>query len=151
MTVGSKVVGAALALALAVTGCGGDDDESDQFREDYNAAVDRLSEINTDIGQAAGGAAGQSNAAIAKEFESIADTAERTRTDLAELDPPDDAGDEFDELLAALDKGVDDLNAVAAAAKKGDPRAAAEAVQSLSRSGEQITQAENALKQAVDG
>jgi hypothetical protein len=145
-----KVVFAVLALALAGAGCGGDDD-SEQFREDYNAAVDRLSKINTDIGQAAGGAAGQSNRAIAEEFEGIADTAEQTRSDLAELEPPGDATDEFDRLLAALAEGVDDLKAVARAARQGDPQEASDAVRSLSRSGQEITQAENALKQAVDG
>jgi len=139
-----------LALAVPAAGCGGDDD-TDQFREDYNAAVDRLSKVNTDIGQATGGASGQSNSAIAKQFQRIADTAEETRNKLAKLDPPEDAKEEFDSLLSALDKGIDDLEAVSKAAKKSDPAAAAQAVQSLSKSGQEITAAENALKQAVDG
>jgi hypothetical protein len=148
---GTRIFGAAaLALALAAAGCGGDDD-TDQFREDYNAAVDRLSKVNTDIGQAASGAAGQSSSAIAKEFQGIADTAEDTRDNLAKLDPPEDAKQEFDSLLSALDDGIDDLEAVSKAAKDSDPQAAARAVQSLSKSGQEITEAENALKQAVDG
>jgi len=138
-----------LALAVPAAGCGGDDD-TDQFREDYNAAVDRLSKVNTDIGQATG-ASGQSNSVIAKQFQRIADTAEETRNKLAKLDPPEDAKEEFDSLLSALDKGIDDLEAVSKAAKKSDPAAAAQAVQSLSKSGQEITAAENALKQAVDG
>ena len=84
---------AALAVALTAAGCGGDD--SDQFREDYNAAVDRL--------------------------------------------------------LSSLEKGVDDLRAVASAAKSDNPAEANEAVQDLARSGQEITEAENALKKAVDG
>jgi hypothetical protein len=140
---------AALILALPAAGCGGDD--ADQFREDYNAAVDKLSKINNDIGSAAGGAAGESNTAIAKEFDKIADTAEQTRSDLADLDPPEDAKDEFDKLLSALEKGVDDLRAVASAAKSNSPEEANQAVQDLARTGEEITEAENALKQAVDG
>jgi ribosomal protein L29 len=140
---------AALALVLPAAACGGDD--SDQFREDYNAAVERLSSINSDIGSAAGGAAGQSNDAIAREFDKIADTAEQTRSDLAELDPPDDAKEEFDTLLASLERGVDDLRAVASAAKSDNPAEANEAVRDLARTGREITEAENALKKAVDG
>jgi ribosomal protein L29 len=140
---------AALAVVLPAAACGGDD--SDQFREDYNAAVERLSSINSDIGSAAGGAAGQSNDAIAREFDKIADTAEQTRSDLAELDPPDDAKEEFDTLLASLERGVDDLRAVASAAKSDNPAEANEAVRDLARTGREITEAENALKKAVDG
>ncbi len=137
-----------LAIALPVAACGGDD--SDEFREDYNAAVEDLSKVNDDIGQAAG-AAGDSNKQIAKKFDEIADTAEQTRTDLAALEPPEDAKEEFDELLAALKKGVADLRAVADAAISNDPAAATQAVADLSKSGAEITKAENALKDAVDG
>jgi hypothetical protein len=136
------------AIALPVAGCGGD---SDQFREEYNAAVEKLTNINSDIGSATGGAAGRSNAAIAKQFEKIADTAETTRSDLADLEPPEDAKDEFDALLSALRDGVKDLRAVASAAKADNPEEASQAVQQLAQSGQEITRAENALKQAVDG
>jgi hypothetical protein len=140
-----------LALALPAAGCGGGDDADNQFREDYNAAVEKLSEINSDIGSAGATAAGQSNNKIAQEFERIADTAEQTRQDLSELEPPEDAKDAFDQLLSALKQGVADLRAVAKAAVANDPAAAAEAVQALSESGQAITDAENELKQAVDG
>ena len=88
-----------LAIALPAAACVGGDD-ADEFRADYNAAVENLSKVNDDIGQA-GGAAGESNQQIAKKFDEIADTAEQTRTDLAALEPPEDAKEEFDELLAA--------------------------------------------------
>ena len=139
-----------LALGLSIAACGGDD-ETDQFREDYNAAVEKLSNINQDIGQAGQGAAGRSNDEIAKEFNTIATTAEQTRTNLSELDPPGDAKDEFDRLLASLERGVHDLRAVAKAAKSGDPQRATNAVQELNESGQDITAAEDALKKAVDG
>ena len=137
-----------LAIALPAAACGGDD--SDEFREDYNAAVENLSKVNDDIGQA-GGDAGESNQQIAKKFDEIADTAEQTRTDLAALEPPEDAKEEFDELLAALEKGVADLRAVADAATSNDPAATTQAVSDLSESGAEITKAEAALKDAVDG
>ena len=96
----------ALALVVGVAGCGGDD--SNQFREDYNAAVENLTDINSEIGSATAGGAGQSNAAIAKELDKIADAADTARGELADLDPPEDAKQEFDKLLAALDTGVAD-------------------------------------------
>jgi hypothetical protein len=142
---------AALALAVAVAfgGCGGDD--STQFRDDYNAAVARLAAVNTEIAQATAGAAPQSNRRIAREFNRIARSADRTRRRLARLDPPKDAKAEYDRLLSALGAGVRDLRAVATAARHDDPRAARRAVRSLGRSGEEITAAENALRRAVDG
>jgi hypothetical protein len=143
------VIALAALLTLTAAACGGDD--SDQFREDYNAAVDRLSKINTDIGTAAGGASDQSNKAIAKEFNQIADTAEQTRSRLSDLDPPEDAKDEFDKLLSALGTGVEDLRSVAKAARANSPQEANQAVKKLAQTGQEITEAETALKIAVDG
>jgi uncharacterized lipoprotein YmbA len=143
---------AALAVAVAVVfgGCGAGDD-SKQFREDYNAAVARLAAVNTQIAQATAGAVPQSNARIDREFRRIARTAERTHARLERLEPPKDAKDEYDKLLSALEDGVHDLKAVAAAARHDDARAARRAVRSLGRSGEEITAAESALRRAVDG
>ena len=139
----------ALALVLPVAGCGGDD--SNEFREDYNAAVNKLTntKINTEIGTATSG--GQSNAAIAKELDGIADAADKARADIADLEPPEDAEKEFDTLLAALETGVGDLRKMAKAAKSNDPAKAQAAAQELVQSGQKITTAENALKTAVDG
>ena len=109
----AAIAGVSLLLALPAAGCASDND--DEFREDYNAAVNRLSKINTDIGSATTG--DQSNTEIAADFNRIADTAEQTRADLAALEPPEDASEEFDELLAALQRGVDDLRSVATAAE----------------------------------
>jgi hypothetical protein len=149
---GTRIAVLALSLLLlAFLGGCGDDEETDQFREDYNAAVERLSKIDAEIGTAASGAAGQSNQEIAEEFGGIAQTAEQTRSDLSELEPPDDAKDEFDELLAALEDGLANLRAVANAARQDDPKGAREAARELAQSGEEINAAEEALKDAVDG
>jgi methyl-accepting chemotaxis protein len=139
----------ACALALPLTACG--ESEDNEFKEDYNAAVKPLSELNTDIGDSIGGAAGKSNDAIAKEFDKLADKAQETRTNLADLEPPEDAKKPFDKLLASLKEGTDNLRAVAQAAKDGDPVAAREASQDLVASGQEIQQAESELQKAVDG
>jgi methyl-accepting chemotaxis protein len=139
----------ACALSLPVAACG--ESEDTEFKEDYNTAVKPLSELNTDIGSSIGGASGRSNDAIAKEFEQLADKAQQTRDNLAELEPPEDARESFDELLSSLKKGTDDLRAVAQAAKDGDPAAAREASESLVSSGRAIQKAETELQDAVEG
>ena len=139
----------ALALATAVTGCG--ESESNGFKEDYNAAVRPLSELKTDVGGSLDGGSGKSNEAIAKEFENLARKARQTRANLAKLDPPDDAREEFAALLSALGDGSEDLGAVAAASREDDPAKAADAAQDLVKSGTRIREAEKSLKEEVDG
>ena len=139
----------ALAAGSGFTACG--DDDADAFKEDYNAAVKPLSELNDDIGGSIGSAPGKSNEAIAKEFDQLADKAQETRRNLADLEPPEDAKDAYDELLTALEGGTDDLRAVAEAARDSDPQAAARASEDLVEAGEEIKQAETALQRAVDG
>jgi len=92
-----------------------------------------------------------SGEAIAKEFENLARKARQTRANLAKLDPPDNAREEFDALLSALGDGSDDLGAVAAASREDDPAKAAEAAQDLVKSGTRIQEAETDLKKEVDG
>ncbi len=140
-------VGCALGIGLAACG----EDDNNAFKEDYNAAVKPLSELNADIGSEIAGAAGKSNDAIAKEFQQLADKAQQARDNLAELEPPEDATESFDELLSSLQKGTDDLRAVATAAKEGDPAAARQASRDLVASGQEIQKAETALQEAVDG
>jgi len=139
----------AVALGVPAAGCGGDG--SDEFRDDYNAAVDKLSKINGDIGSVGADGDDQSNAMIAEKITNIADTADEARADLAALEPPEDAQDEFDKLLAAIETGVADLRSMAKAAESNDPEQAQTAAQELAESGQQITAAENALKTVVDG
>ncbi len=139
----------ACALPLSVAACG--ESEDNEFKDDYNTAVKPLSDLNADIGNSIGGAAGKSNDKIANEFEKLASKAQETRDNLSELEPPDDAKESFDKLLASLEQGTDDLRAVAQAAKEGDPAAARDASQDLINSGQAIQQAETELQKAVDG
>ena len=138
-----------IVASFALLACG--ESEDNQFKEDYNEAVKPLSELNSDIGNSIGTAAGKSNNELANEFNKLADKAQQTRDNLSELDPPDDAKEEFDKLLSSLQDGTDDLKAVATAAREGDPQAAAKASQDLVQSGTEIQKAETALQQAVDG
>jgi predicted nucleic acid-binding Zn-ribbon protein len=147
----TRLAAIALALAVGAVGCGGGEDDADQFREDYNAAVERLNDVNSNIEGSGENLASQSGAEIARDFNRIADTAERTRQDLEDLDPPEDAQEEFDRLLSAVDQGVKDLRATADAAREGNQQSFVEAAKRLSQTGEEITEAESDLKSAVDG
>ena len=75
----------------------------------------------------------------------MASKAQETRENLAELDPPEDAKEEFDNLVSALKDGADDLKAVADAARDGNPAKARQAGQDLVKSGTAVQEAELGL------
>jgi methyl-accepting chemotaxis protein len=139
-----------LVAALAAAGCGGDDDTADQFRDGYNAAIQRLNDVNTNIQESGEELATKPGPQIAREFDRIAETAAQTHANLAELEPPERAGDEFDALLAAIEDGVVNIRAVADAARKENQQQFRDATQALSESSEEISAAENELKDAVE-
>jgi hypothetical protein len=126
----------ALVVLLVVAGCGGSDDS---FTEDYNKAVEPLSELKTNLGTSAA------------EFDRLANRTGQTRENLADLDPPDGAEEEMDRLLAGLDGVTRDLSAVADAVRSKDPAEQATAAKRLVKSSERVQKAENALQQAVEG
>jgi hypothetical protein len=138
-----------LGLLLAAPGCG--DDEADRFREDYNAAVDELSQVNADLEQLSGATSSRTERRIASEFDRVADSTDRARRNLAKLEPPDDAEDEFDALLGALKKGVADLRAFVDALEADDLQGRRRAVEKLAASTEAIAAAEDELKREVGG
>jgi hypothetical protein len=126
----------ALLVLLVVTGCGGG---NDSFTDDYNEAVKPLAELQTSGGSSAG------------EFDRLADRTEKTRDNLADLDPPDDAQDEMDKLLAGLEGVTRDLSAVADAVRAKDPAEQAQAAKQLVQSSSEVQRAETALQRAVEG
>jgi hypothetical protein len=144
------VVAVVLLAALGGLACGGDDGAADRFREGYNRAIQRLNEVNSNIQESGAELAARPGDEIGREFDRIAETAARTRDDLAELEPPDEAREEFDELLAAIEDGVRDIRAAADAARSGNQDRFNEAAERLSESGREIGAAEQALKDAVE-
>jgi uncharacterized phage infection (PIP) family protein YhgE len=126
----------ALLVLLVVAGCGGG---NDSFTDDYNEAVKPLSELKTKVGSSAG------------EFDRLADRTKKTRENLADLDPPDDAQDEMDKLLSGLKGVTRDLSAVADGIRSKDPAQQADAAKQLVKSSTEVQQAESALQQAVEG
>jgi hypothetical protein len=145
-----RAAGVVLLAALIGLGCGGEDETADRFRDGYNTAIERLNEVNTNLEDSSEELASEPGGKIAREFERIADTAAQTRAELAELAPPEEARDEFDELLAAIREGVRNIRAVADAAREGNQERFLEATEALSESGEEIGRAESELKDAVE-
>jgi methyl-accepting chemotaxis protein len=141
-----------IALALVAGGfaCGGDD-SNDEFKQQYNDAIRPLSQLGDDIVASLGGAEGQSDREIANQFDELSDRFARTRRNLSRLDPPEDAKDEFDELLGSLKEAVADLRAVASAAREGDPAEAEEATNDLVDTGQRVRRAQDAFRDAVEG
>jgi acyl-CoA reductase-like NAD-dependent aldehyde dehydrogenase len=139
-----------LLAALVATGCGDDDDTADQFRDGYNAAIQQLNDVNSNIEESGEELASKPGSQIAREFDRIAETAAQTRADLAELEPPEDAREAFDALLGAIEEGVTNIRAVADAARNENRQQFQDATEALSESGEEISAAENELKDAVE-
>jgi hypothetical protein len=134
---GMKLTSSALVLVLlALSGCGGSDSS---FADDYNQAVRPLSRLGDGLGTKPAA------------FERLADGTADTRRNLAKLDPPEDAQDEFDALLARLDEVTRDLTAVASAERSKDVPRQRRAAKRLVRSSDAVETAETALKQAVEG
>ena len=140
-----------MLAALALVGAPGCGEDTEEFKEDYNQAIRPLSALGGDIGASLGGAEGQSDRAIARQFDELADRTERARQNISALDPPEDAGEQFDELLASLRQATADLRAVAASAREGDPAEAADAARALVKTGQRVREAESSLRDAVDG
>ena len=132
-----KHTSAALVLVLlAVAGCG---EAESSFTSDYNEAVKPLSELGQGLG---------SNPAA---FDRLAKSATQTRKNLAKLDAPEDARDEFKALLGRLDAVTADLTEVASAERDRDVVRQRRAAKELVRSSNSLERAETALKQAVEG
>ena len=132
-----KLTSAAVLLVLLLpAGCGGDDSS---FTDGYNKAVEPLRQL------------GQGMGTRPREFARLAASTRQTRKNLAKLDPPDDAKDEFNALLARLDEVTADLDAVAKSGRTGNVVKQRQAAEDLVKSSTAVERAETALKQAVEG
>jgi hypothetical protein len=126
---------AVLLVLLWAAGCGGGDMS---FTEDYNRAVRPISELGGDPG------------AQPANYDRLARRTRRTRQNLARLDPPEEAREELQALVSALDDVTRDLEAVARTTRAKDPVLQRRAARRLERSNEGFRRAENALHRALD-
>jgi hypothetical protein len=138
-----------VVAALTAAGCGGGDN-SNHFRSDYNKIVREFSSLPTDIGAAIRGASASSDAALARDFNRLADRVSQEAARMRKLDPPDGAKDEFDAFVAGLAKLGDDLTKIADAAKAHSTKKAKSGADALVRDSDRLSKQEDALKKAVD-
>jgi hypothetical protein len=129
----------AVAIALAAAGCG-NSDEND-FIDSYNAATKPLTELTTSI------SASPDEQSLTK----MADGLEDVKGKLAALDAPGDAQDELDALVAAIDSNTAEVRKMAKAVKSQDVEQLTAAAESFSTEGQKLVEAEEALRQAVEG
>ena len=70
---------------------------------------------------------------------------------LRELEPPSDAKDEYDRMLAALDENIAQVRTMAKAVKSGDVDKLTKATTEFSKKGTELVEAETALRSVVNG
>ncbi len=137
-----------LAVFLALSGCGGEgESESDGFTDGYNAAITRLSNLNSELAEL--DVSAKSSRAIANEFKQFGAALESIRGELAALEPPKRAQQQFDALLAALGDSVDASGRAADAARAIKPARQRRALRELKRATGEIGTAQDALVRAV--
>jgi len=129
----------ALAIALAGAGCGNSD--NNDFIDSYNAATAPLTDLQTSL----------SGAPDEQSLDKMADGLENVKGKLADLDAPDDAQDELDALVAAIDKNTAEVRNMADAVKSKDVQKLSAAAESFSTQGQKLVQAEENLRAAVEG
>jgi hypothetical protein len=129
-----------LAITLVAAGCGSSDDA--EFVDGYNAAVAPLSATMNDLGASPAG----DPAAASKSLDQVADGLDDVRADLAALDPPEDAADEFDRMLGALEKGTEQVRTMAGAAKDGNLKRLTKATADFSATGTDLVTLEQELR-----
>jgi hypothetical protein len=126
---------ALLPVLLLAGGC---QESGESFAEAYNQAAQPLTELRAEVGTKPA------------EFRRLARRTELTRSNLARLDPPDDARDELDRLLRGLREATRDLRAVAIAARSANVAEQRQAARRLVRSSTEVQRAEAALQRAVN-
>lgn len=139
---------AALCLALAVTavaaGCASSEDA--EFVNGYNDAVEPLSTMMSDASLSPTG----DPATASKSFDRVADKLDGVRADLAALEAPEDAADEFDRMLVAIDRGTKQVRVMARAAKTGNLTKLAKATAGFSATGTKLVSIEQELRTIVE-
>jgi hypothetical protein len=117
-----QVLLVALAAMLLVAGCG--DDKSKTFTKDFRPINARIVVLGRDVGAAVTGASGKSDRQIQTTFGALGKRITVLRTQVDKLDPPGKWENDRNNLSEAMNDAGKALNAIAAAAGKGDPQAA---------------------------
>jgi hypothetical protein len=145
-----KLAVGAVALAMAVAGCGGGgDDEKDSFSDAYKPLNADLLAFSTELSTAAQEASSKSDAQLASAYDGLAADLDAINDRLRKLDPPEDLKDELGGMTRDLDSTVGNLDDIATAARRHDERAARTATRELLIASARVNQNQNKLAEAT--
>jgi hypothetical protein len=131
------------ATALAVSACG----TQATFVNDYNEATKPLERINTEL---VASTTASDPAANERSFDRLSTELHAVARRLRTLQPPKEAQDELNHLVASLDTTADGAHASVAAMRSGSPRRIARAVKRFTGSAVKLVAADQALKTAIE-
>lgn len=134
-------------LAGLLGGCG--KSEKDKYIDAYSPLNTRLIKVNDDLARTINGSANKSNAQLAKEFGPLGRRLGMVSREIGALDTPTDLEQESKALTNALDAAREDVDGVAAAARRDDSRALAAASVGLPEKANRISSTANRLVRAT--
>jgi hypothetical protein len=132
------------ATALAVSACG----TQATFVNDYNEATKPLERIKTEL---ASSTATGDLASTGRSLDHFSGELHAVATRLRTLEPPKEAQDELNHLVASLDTTADSAHASVAAFSSSNPRRISRSVKKFTANATELITAEQALKSAVEG
>ena len=137
----------AALVALALTGCGGD--QRDSFRSDYRALDAQVGTLGTDVGGTITGAATKTNGQLAARFAALSRRARDLVNRLDDTDPPANLAGARDRLSRALRAIARDLRTLSDAAASGNGGSARSATLKIAVDSPAVRNARAALSQAL--
>jgi hypothetical protein len=147
-----SLLAALLALAATVAACGGGDGDPESTPE-FDAAYEPVNQGILDLAAGSIEAVGQPNAKVTPEIagtlNELAGQASELAREVSRLEPPEDLAQATQTVETRLGETADILEEVAAAAEKGDQRAAAAALQQLGPVGQELNGAQDFLAEAT--
>jgi hypothetical protein len=141
-----QVLCLALAALLLVAGCG--EDKSKTFAKDFRPINARIVALGRDVGAAVTGASGKSDHQIEATFTALGKRATALRKQVDDLDPPGKWENDRNDLSEAMNDASKALNAIGAAAAKGDPQAARRATIQLVAASDDLRSSRQRLARA---
>jgi hypothetical protein len=135
-----------LGAAVIAAGCGGDDGPSiADVKKAYGPVDNSLKNLGEDIQGAVKNASGKTDAALATQFDDLAEKTDAQIQDVRGMEVTDDLADERDALADALVLVKGDLADISTAAEQSNVTAAANAARSLITHAKTVTEAKDAL------
>ncbi len=128
----TTVAAGTVALALALSGCGGSSQPSlSKFKTDFKSDKASFRQLGLDLQRAITGAQAKTDAQLAIQISSLAARASAEASSIAKLNPPDKYKTETHKLSAGFNAVAADLRSISAAAVKHDATTAKQATTAL--------------------